>query len=52
VTPLADTINFLHAFGQNHIAVIGEAPTAGYNLLKAEISYRPNGTRPGSARGK
>ena len=33
-------INYLHAFAQNHIAVIGETPTAGYNLLKAEISYR------------
>src|SRR5205085_9842645 len=32
-------INFLHAFAQNDIAVIGETPTAGYNLLKAEISY-------------
>jgi iron complex outermembrane receptor protein len=33
-------INYLHAFGQNDIAVIGETPTAGYNLLKAEISYK------------
>ena len=33
-------INFLHAFAQNDIAVIGETPTAGYNLLKAEISYK------------
>jgi iron complex outermembrane receptor protein len=33
-------INYLHAFAQNHIAVIGETPTAGYNLLKAEISYK------------
>jgi iron complex outermembrane receptor protein len=32
-------INYLHAFAQNDIAVIGETPTAGYNLLKAEISY-------------
>jgi iron complex outermembrane receptor protein len=33
-------INYLHAFAQNHIAVAGETPTAGYNLLKAEISYK------------
>jgi iron complex outermembrane recepter protein len=33
-------LNLLHAFAQNDIAVIGETPTAGYNLLKAEISYR------------
>lgn len=33
-------INYLHAFAQNHIAPIGETPTAGYNLLKAEISYK------------
>ena len=32
-------VNLLHAFAQNDIAVIGETPTAGYNLLKAEISY-------------
>ncbi|MFB9268684.1 TonB-dependent receptor [Bradyrhizobium erythrophlei] len=32
-------VNLLHAFAQNNIAVIGETPTAGYNLLKAEISY-------------
>jgi iron complex outermembrane recepter protein len=32
-------INLLHAFAQNDIAVIGETPTAGYNLLKAELSY-------------
>jgi len=31
--------NLLHAFAQHDIAVIGETPTAGYNLLKAEISY-------------
>jgi iron complex outermembrane receptor protein len=35
-------INLLHAFAQNDIAIIGETPTPGYNLLKAEISY----TRP------
>ncbi len=33
-------INLLHAFAQNDIAVIGETPTPGYNLLKAEISYK------------
>lgn len=33
-------INLLHAFAQNNIAAIGETPTPGYNLLKAEISYR------------
>jgi iron complex outermembrane receptor protein len=32
-------INVLHAFAQNDIAPIGETPTPGYNLLKAEISY-------------
>ena len=32
-------VNLLHAFAQNDIAVIGETPTAGYNLLKAELSY-------------
>jgi len=32
-------INLLHAFAQNDIAVIGETPTAGYNLLNAEITY-------------
>jgi iron complex outermembrane receptor protein len=33
-------VNLLHAFAQNDIAVIAETPTAGYNLLKAEISYK------------
>lgn len=33
-------INLLHAFPQSNIAVIGETPTNGYNLLKAEVSYR------------
>ena len=33
-------VNLLHAFSQNDIAVIGETPTSGYNLLKAEISYK------------
>jgi iron complex outermembrane receptor protein len=30
----------VHAFAQNDVAVIGETPTAGYNLMRAEISYR------------
>jgi iron complex outermembrane recepter protein len=33
-------VNLLHAFAQNDIAVIGETPTAGYNLLKAEVTYK------------
>lgn len=33
-------INLLHAFAQNDIAPIAETPTAGYNLLKAEVSYK------------
>ena len=33
-------VNLLHAFAQNDIAVTGETPTAGYNNLRAEISYR------------
>lgn len=33
-------VNLLHAFAQNDIAIIGETPTPGYNLLKAEISYK------------
>lgn len=33
-------INLLHAFPQSNIAVIGETPTNGYNLLKAEVSYK------------
>ncbi|MDB5628439.1 MAG: TonB-dependent receptor, partial [Tardiphaga sp.] len=33
-------INLLHAFAQNNVAEIAETPTAGYNLLKAEISYK------------
>jgi len=32
-------VNLLHAFAQNDIAIVGETPTAGYNLLKAEITY-------------
>jgi len=32
-------INLLHAFSQNEIAPIGETPTAGYDLLRAELSH-------------
>jgi iron complex outermembrane receptor protein len=31
-------VNLLHAFAQNDIALAGETPTPGYNLLRAEIS--------------
>ena len=33
-------VSLLHAFAQNDIAPIGETPTPGYNLLKAEVSYK------------
>lgn len=33
-------VNLLHAFAQNNVAVIAETPTSGYNLLKAEVSYK------------
>ena len=33
-------VNLLHAFAQNDIAPIAEMPTASYNLLKAEVSYK------------
>jgi len=33
-------INLLHAFSQNDISAIAETPTAGYNLLRAEVSYK------------
>jgi iron complex outermembrane receptor protein len=33
-------VNLLHAFEQNDIAIAGETTTRGYNLLKAELSYR------------
>ena len=33
-------LNLLQAFAQNDVAVIAETPTPGYNLLKAEISYK------------
>lgn len=32
-------VSLLHAFSQYNIAPIGETPTAGYNLLKVEVSY-------------
>jgi iron complex outermembrane receptor protein len=32
-------VNLLHAFSHTQIDV-NETPTAGYNLLKAEVSYR------------
>lgn len=33
-------INLLHAFPQSNVAEIAETPTPGYNLLKAEVSYK------------
>ena len=33
-------VNLLHAFAHDDIAPIAETPTAGYNLLKAEVSYK------------
>ncbi|QDL98936.1 TonB-dependent receptor [Rhodopseudomonas palustris] len=33
-------VNLLHAFAQNDVAPIAETTTPGYNLLKAEVSYR------------
>ncbi|MFL6813858.1 MAG: TonB-dependent receptor, partial [Bradyrhizobium sp.] len=33
-------VNLLHAFAHNDIAAIAETPTPGYNLLKAEVSYK------------
>ncbi len=33
-------VNLLHAMAQNNVAPIAETPTPGYNLLKAEVSYR------------
>jgi iron complex outermembrane receptor protein len=32
-------VSLLHAFAQNDIAPIAETPTAGYNLLRAELSH-------------
>ena len=44
-------VNLLHAFAQNDIAP-NETPTAGYNLLKAEVSYteKLRNPRPGEPR--
>jgi iron complex outermembrane receptor protein len=33
-------VNYLHAFAHTDVAVVAETPTAGYNLLKAEVSYK------------
>jgi len=33
-------VNLLHAFAQNNVAAIAETTTPGYNLLKAELSYK------------
>jgi iron complex outermembrane receptor protein len=33
-------VGLLHAFAQNNVAAIAETTTPGYDLLKAEISYR------------
>ena len=33
-------VRLLHAFAQNDIAVAGETPTAGYDDLRAELSYK------------
>ena len=33
-------VNLLHAFAHTDIDPVAETPTAGYNLLKAEISYK------------
>jgi iron complex outermembrane receptor protein len=33
-------VNLLHAFRQDDVAASGETATSGYNLLKAELSYR------------
>ena len=32
-------MSLLHAFAHDDIALVGETPTAAYNLLKAELSY-------------
>jgi iron complex outermembrane receptor protein len=36
----------LHAYAQNDIAPIAETPTAGYNRLRAEISYKEKLKKP------
>jgi iron complex outermembrane recepter protein len=33
-------VNLLHAFAQTDIDPVAETPTPGYNLLKAEVSYK------------
>jgi iron complex outermembrane receptor protein len=38
-------VSLLHAFAQNEIASVGETPTAGYNLLRAELSHTRRLTR-------
>jgi iron complex outermembrane receptor protein len=32
-------VSLLHAFPQNDIAIVGETPTEGYNLLKVELAH-------------
>jgi iron complex outermembrane receptor protein len=44
-------VNLLHAFAQNNVATSGETSTPGYNLLKAELSYRTT-FAPGSGPGR
>lgn len=44
-------VNLLHAFAQRNIDPTNETPTKGYNLLKAEISYRML-FDPGDPRGR
>ena len=44
-------VNLLHAFAQRNIDPIAETPTKGYNLLRAEISYRML-FNPGDPRGR
>ncbi|MBV9557433.1 MAG: TonB-dependent receptor [Pseudolabrys sp.] len=39
-------VNLLHAFAQNDIALTGETPTAGYNDLRFELSYRTTIANP------
>jgi iron complex outermembrane receptor protein len=41
-------VKLLHAFAQNNIAPVAETPTAGYDDLRAEVSYswRPSNSRP------
>ena len=44
-------LNFLHAFAQRNIDPTNETPTKGYNLLRADISYRML-FEPGEPRGR